>query len=261
MFFWLKKLIGYWIMPVPLCLALLVAGLLCLRSPKRNRLGRRLLLAGVVLFFLFSNKYVSTALVRPLETKYPPIEELTGTSAPATLAACKYVVVLGAGNGNTPNVSALNELSTSARARITEAARLLRVMPDARLLVSGPVTGTRGTHATMLEQAAVSLGIDRRRIDRIELARDTEDEANAVKARVGDAPVALITSAWHMPRSVALFRSAKVNAVPCPTDYTSHWDGRFHWRDVLWDVESVERSSFAVREWVGRLWITLRGKG
>lgn len=260
MFFWVKKLIGYCIMPVPLCLGLLVLGVVLAWRQRTARFGRLLLTATTLLFAVLANKGCSARLVRPLEVRYPPIGELTAGHLPARVAACRYVVVLGAGNGYTPGVAALDELSTSARARISEAARVLRVLPDARLLVSGPGEDDHETHATVLERAAVSLGIAAERIGRIEHARDTEDEAAAVKRRVGDQPVMLVTSAWHMPRAVALFASAGVSVVPCPTDYTSHDDGRFHWRDFLWDVESLERSSVGIRERVGYGWIWLRGK-
>ncbi len=261
MFFWLKKLLGYWVNPVPVLVAILIIAVLLLRSPRRARMGRVLVTVAAVLLFLLSNKFVSTGLVRPLETRFPAVPELASSGPlPAALAQCQYVVVLGSGNGNTPGLSSLDELSVSGRARITEAVRLLHILPAARLIVSGPAEESLVTHATVLERAAVSLGVDASRIQRIEHARDTEDESLAVKRRVGNAPVAVVTSAWHMPRAMALFRAAGVQAFACPTDYTSQWDGRFHWRDFLWDVESLERSTVAIRERVGYVWIALRGR-
>jgi uncharacterized SAM-binding protein YcdF (DUF218 family) len=263
MFFWLKKLIGYWITPVPALAALLVLGLVLLRFPRRARAGRVLLTVATVLFVLLGNKAVSAWLVRPLETKYAAIPELREpTLRQHPLADAKYVVVLGGGNGHMPGLAALDELSASARARITEAVRILRLLPEAKLLVSGPAdVYSPTTHATVLERAAISLGIDASRIERIEHARDTEDEAAATRTRIGSAPVILVTSAWHMPRAMALFKSAGLTPVPAPTDYTSYSDGHLHWRDALWDVESIERSTVAIRERIGYLWISLRGKG
>ncbi|OYV01538.1 MAG: hypothetical protein CFE26_22840, partial [Verrucomicrobiales bacterium VVV1] len=59
--FTLKKFISFWLMPVPLCLTLVVAGLIVLLATKRARLARGLLVAGVALFALFANKLVSVA--------------------------------------------------------------------------------------------------------------------------------------------------------------------------------------------------------
>jgi uncharacterized SAM-binding protein YcdF (DUF218 family) len=263
MFFWLKKLIGYWIQPVSAILALLVVGVLLLRSnnPRRARIGRVLIMSATIALGLLSNKLISIALLRPLETKYAAIPDYPNRAAiPAKLRDCRYVVVLGAGNGNTPGLAALDELSTSARARITSAVRVLQLVPDAQLIVSGPADPGYPTHATVLERSAISLGVDPHRIERIEHARDTEEESLAVKQGVGSASVVVVTSAWHMPRAVALFRSAGLDPIPCPTDYGSQWDGRFHWRDLLWDFESLERSTCAIRERAGYIWISLRGK-
>lgn len=261
MLFWLKKFLGFWLMPLPFCLLLIIAGLWLAKSSRRARLGRALSLAGVELLLLLSNKIVSVWLVHPLEARYAAIPELQAGVAPPTLATCRFVVVLGGGNGNTPGLSASNQLSGSALARITEGVRVLRVLPDAQLIVSGPAEGNHPSHATMLARAAESLGIAPARIAYIDHARDTEDESNAVRKLAGEAPFALVTSAWHMPRTVALFRSAGLNPVPCPTDYTSHTDDDFRWSDLFWSVESLERSTWAIRERLGYLWIWLRGKG
>jgi uncharacterized SAM-binding protein YcdF (DUF218 family) len=266
MLFWVKKQLGYWLMPLPFSLLLLVVGAILARSrrTRQARLGRGLMVAAIALLLVLSNKYVSARLVRPLETRYPAVPELVRDAPlPPSLARCRYVAVLGAGNGNTPGVSALGELSASALGRISEGVRLLRALPDARLLVSGPVDdeGHRDSHAVVLARAAMSLGVEERRITLIDQAHDTEDESNAVRRIAGDAPVALVTSAWHMPRAMALFRHAGVQALPCPADFTAHDDGRWHVRDLLFDVESLTRSTCAVHERLGYAWIWLRGKG
>jgi uncharacterized SAM-binding protein YcdF (DUF218 family) len=261
MFFWLKKLIGTWLMPLPFCLLIFVVGLVLTRT-KRARLGRALIVSGIVLLLLFGNKFVSLSLVRPLEFKYSAIPELAADApVPTQLAACRFVVVLGSGNGNTPGRAALAQLSQSAQARIVEAVRLLRALPDAKLVLSGPPVGTRPSHATVLARAAASLGITPDRVLLIEQVRDTEDESLAVKQRLGDAPFALVTSSWHMPRAMALFHHAGLKPLACPADFTGADDGEWHWGDLLWDVESLERSTWAVRERIGYLWIWLRGKG
>ena len=264
MFFWLKKLLGFWLMPLPFCLILLLVGLglTRLRAGRHARLGRGLALAGLGLLLLFSNKYVSIWLVHPIEARYPAIPELqAGRPPPPALAACRFVVVLGGGNGNSAGLSATNQLSTSALARITEAVRLLRVLPDARLVVSGPAdAANHPSHATMLARAAESLGVAPDRIAYIDQARDTEDESHAVARIAGPAPFALVTSAWHMPRAMALFHHAGLAPLACPADFTAHTGDNFQWPDLFWDLPSLERSTWAVRERLGYLWIWLRGK-
>ena len=69
----LKKFVSYWLMPLPLCTVLILAGTILLFRQRTARFGRGLVAAGLLLLMLFANAHVSRALIRPLETKYPPI--------------------------------------------------------------------------------------------------------------------------------------------------------------------------------------------
>ncbi len=259
--FWLKKVVSFWLMPLPLCLALFVSGLLLARSPRRSRAGRALLFTAAALLLLFSNKAVSTLLLAPLEERYPAVPEIASAGpVPDSIKGCRFVVVLGGGNSDMPGIPATGQLSSSALGRIVEAVRLLRVLPGARLVVSGPGEPGRRSHAAVLARAAESLGIDPARTALIDTALDTEDESMAVARLVGSARVALVTSAWHMPRAAALFRSAGVDIAPCPADFVARGNHRFRWGDLGWDSESLERSTLAVHEWIGLLWLRLRGR-
>ena len=259
--FWLKKFVSFWLMPLPLCLTLLALGLVFLLLTRRTRLGRGPLITGVVLLGLFSNKLVSTWLVRPIETTFAAIPEfVAGAAIPAELARCRYVIVLGSGHHHATGIAANNQLSESALARITEAVRLARILPQARLILLGAGEEGYPSHASVLERAALDLGVSPDRIIRIETARDTEDEANAVRRLIGDAPAALVTTAWHLPRSAALFLGAGVDVLPCPTNFTTPPQGGVKWNEFDWDVASLERSTAAVRERLGYAWVWLRRK-
>jgi uncharacterized SAM-binding protein YcdF (DUF218 family) len=259
--FWAKKFVTFWLLPVPLCLTLLAIGLVLLCFNRRVRLARGCLIAGTLLLALFSNKVASTWLVRPLEARYPAIPELTQNSPlPADLIACRYVAVLGGGHSDTLGMPALSQLSPSSRARLLEGVRLVRALPDARLIVSGPAIGENPSHAAVLARAAVSLGIDRKQILLIETARDTEEEAAAVQSLTTATRVALVTSAWHLPRATALFRRAGVDVLPCPADFSARVNRDARWSDLTWDTASLERSTWAVRERIGLLWAWLRRK-
>jgi len=260
--FLLKKLVSFWIMPLPFCTALLVAGLLLMRRPRRQRLGRGLIIAAVGLLVVLSNQFVSTRIVRPLEDRYPAIPEIApGSPAPAVLAGCGFVAVLGGGNSDMAGLSATSQLSSSSLARLVEAVRLLRALPGARLLVSGPGSPGLPAHGTMLSRGAQSLGVDPARITVIDTALDTEDEAGAVARIAGPSRVALVTSAWHMPRAAALFRRAGVDFVPCPADFVARVERGHGGSELTCDVESLARSTRGIHEWLGLLWLRLRGAG
>jgi uncharacterized SAM-binding protein YcdF (DUF218 family) len=171
-------------------------------------------------------------------------------------------VVLGGGHKDEEGIPASGRLSPSALSRLTEAVRLWRSLPDRRLVLSGPGNpGNPGTtHADILAAAAVSMGVPADRIVRIDTARDTEDEAEAVKKLIANAPAAVVTSAWHLPRAAALFRATGVDILPCPADFLALRNPAFQWTDLAFDVDGLQRSSWAVRERIGYLWVKLRGR-
>ncbi len=258
--FWLKKVVSFWLMPLPLCVVLLAAGLALARSTRWPRLGRRLLCAAAALLLFFSNELVGVALLRPLESCSPPIPEVAaGGGVPAAVSGCAFVVVLGSGNNDIPGLSATGRLSTSGLGRIVEAVRILGMVPNARLVLSGPGSKGRPSHASVLAEAAESLGVSPGRITLIDTARDTEDESHAVARFVGGRRTALVTSAWHMPRAALLFRRAGVAIVPCPADYLSGSSAPSPWAALAFDSEALSHSTLAVHEWIGILWIRLRG--
>ena len=249
-------------MPLPFAVTLIMAGVILTWLRRGPRVRRGLVIAGVAWLVVLSNDWVADQMVRPLESKYAAIPELpAGAPVPAALAACRYVVVLGSGNADATGFSATNKLGLEGLSRIVEGVRLLRMMPGAELVVSGPGRPGHPTHAAVLEQAAISLGVAPDRIVRIDSAVDTEDEAGAVAKLAGSAPVALVTSAWHMPRAMALARHAGLQALACPANFTApprSADDSGDW--MIWDPNALQRSTWAVRERIGYLWIWLRGK-
>jgi uncharacterized SAM-binding protein YcdF (DUF218 family) len=259
--FLLKKILAGWLMPLPLCLTLLVLGLWLIWTSKQINLGRFLLTCGVLLLLLFSNRFVSTWLIRPLERAFPPQPEfIAGEALPAELNDCRFVVVLGGGHADAPHWSAINRLSDSSRGRLAEGVRILRVLPHAKLVLTGVGQGTGASHAAIMAEAAISLGIDADRIVRLETPRDTEEEAEELSKMLGAEPFALVTSAWHLRRATALMRNRGLNPVPSPCDYTSGPRRPRSWKDFLWDTESIGRSSWAVYERLGFIWAKGRGK-
>jgi uncharacterized SAM-binding protein YcdF (DUF218 family) len=258
--FWLKKHVSFFLMPLPFCLALLALGLLVGLSVRHAKYGRRLMVMATILFLLFSNRFVSSVLLSPLETRYAAIPEVEqGQPVPASIRDCRYVAVLGGGHTEMIGISATGQLSTKSLARIVEAVRLLRILPDAKLIVSGPGEKGHPTHAAVLAKAAESLGIDPARITLIDTAMDTEDESFAITRVARGGRIALVTSSSHMPRAAHLFRRAGANFVPCPADFAGRRDIHLHLSSFGWDTESLERSTTAFHEWIGLLWLRLRG--
>ena len=282
--FALKKILGHLLMPLPLGLGLITLGLLLLLL-RRRVCGWGLLLLGWLVLAVASNRAVSIALTASLEKTYPPVPTLvalppvesapsspdsvapavTGFAAPEVLRGVGFVAVLGSGHGNALDLPAGLRLSDSARSRLAEGLRIALALPDSWLIVCGPAIASVGTpgsagvsHARMLADTAVGLGFPRDRIVELDTARDTAEEIEALRLLVGDERLALVTSAWHLPRTMKLAATAGLAAHPCPADYLGGRDATLPpLARMTWDAESLNNSTRAWREYVGQAWVGL----
>jgi uncharacterized SAM-binding protein YcdF (DUF218 family) len=69
----------------------------------------------------------------------------------------------------------------------------------------------------------------------------------------------LVTSGWHMPRAIGVFRQAGLPVEPWPVDYRTAgpWDAA---RLFNSPAEGLRRLDIAVREWIGLLAYRLSGR-
>ena len=97
-------------------------------------------------------------------------------------------------------------------------------------------------------------------------SRNTVENATMTKALVNPKPGErwlLVTSSWHMPRSVGVFRQAGFQVEPYPVDWISTGDelGRLGWSESF--AGGLHAIDNAAHEWVGMLmyWLTGRSSG
>lgn len=261
MLFWLKKTLT--VPFLPLYFALFTGALgSALLWTKRQKLGRALVTASALSLAVFANKGIALLLLGSLETRYAPIPEARSiTHLPAQIAACRTIVILGGGHSDTTELSRVNQLSSSALGRLAEGVRLAHLIPGATFIVSGYNGEKTLSHAQILAEAAVSLGIAPERIIRFDETRDTDDEAQELARRLGQEPFLLVTSAWHMPRSMALCEAAGLHPIPAPSDFRQRPGEQNAANPFLsWDVGALETSTKAIRERLGFFWAQLRGR-
>jgi uncharacterized SAM-binding protein YcdF (DUF218 family) len=107
-----------------------------------------------------------------------------------------------------------------------------------------------------------SLGISRSRLTIERQLRNTLENAEFSKALVSPSPGErwlLVTSAYHMPRSVGLFRKAGFPVEPYPLDWRiGARDDLFRFTNIA--LEGLSRTDIAVREWLGLIAYRLSGK-
>jgi uncharacterized SAM-binding protein YcdF (DUF218 family) len=252
--FLFKKIVGPLCFPLSICLILLVLGLIFLWFSRRQRTGKVLVTIGVMLLALLSYSAFSDRLLRPLEYRYPPVLN------PAGLSDVKWVVVLGGGHNSDPRLPVTSQIDESAAVRLVEGIRLHNMLPESKLVLSGGTVFDPVPHARIMADAAAAIGVDSQEIVLQTRSRDTKDEARFIQDIVGNEKFILVTSASHMPRSMAMFKKLGMDPVPAPTD---HWVKErqalspsmfFPWSGNL---EKAER---AVYEYLGLMWAKIRGQ-
>lgn len=255
--FWLKKLLGTLISPLPMGLGLIAVGVWLRWRGQRPQLSRGLLMVGVALPLIASNHGLSGLLVRQLEDNHPAYP-LVSTKIEQELS---YIAVLGGGHADNPTLPHLTQLGDHSRARLVEAVRLTLLHPDATLIVCGP-RRSRGlnSHAAVLAGAARELGVAADRIVELPDARDTHDEVVALHQLTGSRPGGLVTSAWHMPRAMGLAEKAGLNVVACPADYLVRAPDSTGFASLKFSLHDLDLSSRAIREFLGLAWTKLRGQ-
>jgi uncharacterized SAM-binding protein YcdF (DUF218 family) len=252
--FLLKKLIAPLLFPLPLCLMLLIVGLVLLWFTRRQRAGKLLVTAGVVLLTILSYGAVSGRLVATLERRHLPVE----ASALATRPV-RWVVVLGGGTSSDAELPPSTRLSEGSLARIVEGVRLHRRLQGSRLVVSGGRVFGSGSDAEAMRDLAIELGVDPSAIITDAESLDTESQAANLRALVGGEEFLLVTSASHMRRSLALFEKVGTRPVPAPAHFTAQRDGLSP-SDFYPGSGGLKNSETAFYEYLGLAWAKLRGR-
>ncbi|MEZ9596361.1 YdcF family protein [Shewanella sp. 10N.261.52.F9] len=244
--FWVKKIVSQFFMPVPLLLILIVIAFLMIRKRKFSKVTLGL---AASLLILCSSHWGSNALIAPLENQYPV------NNMP--IAKGCLVMVLGSGHDDDPHLTAVQQLSNTALARLSEGIRQMSLGQDCKLVVSG-WSGAHSTraHADVMFDAAVELGVSPDLIIRFPLAKDTIEESQFMRWEVADAPFRLVTSASHMPRSMAIFNNSNLNVSAAPTDFAKRTTAWWHF-----DAQSLLNSQRAIHEYLGLLWFKLKYEG
>jgi len=142
-----------------------------------------------------------------------------------------------------------------------EGIRLAQLNPEALLVFSGYGGVDAHTAAEVNRSLAISLGVDSTRIYTFPGPRDTRDEARAISPLVRDRPFALVTSATHMSRAMAIFSDEGMNPTPAPTGHLVRSDGELHFLKALPSSSNLRSSRQLWYEFLGSIWNAVRGPG
>ena len=248
MFFMLSKILWFLLAPSNLLASFVAIGLMLAALTRLRRTGFILAGAACAGLFLFGMTPLASLALRTLEARFPVPEPIAGT--------VHGIVILGGAQDPDASVNLGQPVLNEAAERLVVGLELARRFPDARVLVSGGSGALAGSLTSEARAGAImlaDLGLDPARILIEERSRNTHE--NAVYSLALAEPLEgetwlLVTSAFHMPRSVGAFREAGFDVVPYPVDFrTMGRDGSLPGFGTISD--GLRRFDVAMREYVG----------
>jgi uncharacterized SAM-binding protein YcdF (DUF218 family) len=136
------------------------------------------------------------------------------------------VIVLGGATGSPGIFKAHGQVPLGEAAeRMTLPIGLMRKFPNFELIFSGGegrLVPTGNTEAELAGVFYTEQGVDMKRVTLESKARNTRENARQVAALLGERckqPWLLVTSASHMPRSMAEFEATGCNVTAYPVDF------------------------------------------
>jgi uncharacterized SAM-binding protein YcdF (DUF218 family) len=258
-FYVVAKVLTFLLQPSSFCVLLVAAGLVAMRWQRWQQWGTRFAWLGVAGLVTAGVLPLGNWMVMPLEQRFAQAAD------PADGGTITGIIMLGGFEDGWVSKGRGGVSLNEAAERLTEGARLALKHPQAKVVFTGGVGGllSGGTDAAgPVGQLLQDWGIAADRIVLEGKSRNTHENAmftrDLVQPKPGERWV-LVTSAYHMPRAMGVFRHAGFPVVPYPTDYRTHSsvDGLRLFERV---GAGLERTDLAFKEWVGLAAYRLTGR-
>ena len=244
-FFDLAKLLWFLIAPTHLLVWMLAVGAISCR----HFFGRALIAIAALSFFLLVFLPIGDWALSGLEDQYrrgPWPAHIDG--------------VLELGGGINPGVLAVRGLpgAETGESRMVASFELARRYPDARIMFSGGNADRGMPEAGVARYVFAQLGLPARNVLYESQARDTWENLIFARALAKPKPGEvwlLVTSAYHMPRAMAVARRVGWVMLPWPSDYVTLPGGGAESFGV-----NLAHLDLAAHEWVGLVAYRLTGR-
>jgi len=230
--FMLKKMFSVVMMPLSIGLILVLVALAFLYFNKIEK-AKKYLKISIVWILVVTWAPFGDLMLKPLESVYPKLETM-----PKNI---EYILLLGGDRDK----------------RAWEALRLYQKIPNVKIITSGYSLHDDLSDAEKTANKLMESGIPKERILMQELAKTTFEEAEWMKKRVGEEPFIIITAAYHMPRTMAIFKKAGLNAIAASADFNRPKE--YGLLSILQSAQ-LEKTEHAWHEYLGLLIYKIQGK-
>ncbi len=257
MMFVASKLLAFAIQPLFWVLVPLVGSLLLAR--RHARISRQLTWAALAALLLSCWAYLPSTMLEHLESRHPQLP--TGTD----MRQFTGVVVLGGALARSDLWTAHNQVALNDSAeRMTAAVSLARQHPHLQLLFTGGVASLPAAGLTEAVRAKMffdEMGVAPSRVWYEGSSRNTFENASLSATLAGvdtRQRWLLLTSAYHMPRSMGVFTKAGWNVTPYPVDFRTDsgpawYDFSLRYGPETWELALHEMLGYWAYQLAGKI--------
>ena len=242
--------------PFVCVLVFFALGLFLMRKAKKTSgasgIGWNLLVLAFMILFLMAFKPVENMMVNTLESPYPPVTQ-------GQLEKIDIVVILAGGIELTGSYQKTEEASGSTYSRLFNGVAMFKKSRAKKLIVAGLGYDSAGvSEAAVMKKMAIDLGVPPDTIIVEERSNTTLESMRELRSRgliEKNSTVGLVTSAFHMMRSVRTIKKAfpDIRVIPMPCGY---YGGSYSakLRMFIPSASNLTLSSDVVHEWLGLVW-------
>lgn len=200
------------------------------------------------LFYLSTCTLVGYSLINQIENQYEFPNQITGDS----------IIILGEGTSPGPTVDGPGELTGDLALNVIAALKLYNQL-HVPIIISGGSTlsdNPSQNEANLSRRDLLQMQVPSNMIIVEDQSVATLENAQYTSKLLMqyrlNSPI-LVTTAPHMPRSVALFRQEGVEVLPLPTRYTPPQNISYNLFDFLPSSSGVFMVQQGLKEWLGKL--------
>jgi uncharacterized SAM-binding protein YcdF (DUF218 family) len=252
--FLIKKIISSFLLPPGCFIMVLIGAGIWFVSRRRSSCGIFAIAMGMLLWGA-SVIPVSNFLMRGLER---------GMTIPRVLKGDAIILLGGGANDDTMDLTGNGSPSDDMMSRLVTAVRVQKSTGLPVIVSGGAVQENILAEPLIVQRYLKDLGVPREKILLEDKSRDTGENGRYVAevcARNGFRNPLLVTSAYHMKRSLLIFRRNKLTVTPLPAGFRSVEHLKFTPYTLLPKISALYVTSAALHEYLGLVYyhLTLSG--
>ncbi len=237
----LFKALQEFLLPSVFSALLMALGLIFLLIIKKKKAGEVLIVIGLFSYYFFFISPFLNLVIEFLEKQYDQINE------DMLREVKKVVLLLG------------NRESSILRGGEVQRIYFLRSFlynQGTQVIISGTSLWDSGRGGWLKEYLS-ERGIAPEDITLESKSRNTFESAKKIKEIISEEPFFLVTSAYHMPRSMESFLGVGANPIPAPIDFKAKGKN-YDWLSLFPSAFNLEKADLAFHEYFGIIFYRLK---